>query len=131
MIALREILGNQDIEELSPEIQSNLFELLSRVNKVRTAYNKTLIVTSGFRSMKHHLEIYKAKGVTKVPLQSNHLYGRAVDILDTKRELQAWCKANVPLLENIGLWMEDFRYTPNWVHVQIVPPASGNRFFIP
>lgn len=131
MITLKELIGNNDFDELPPSTQSNLYELLSRINKVRVLWDKPMIVTSGLRSMEHHLEIYRKKGVTHVPMQSNHLYGRAVDISDVKRELQSWCKENVHALESIGIWMEDFRYTPTWLHFQIVAPKSGNRFFVP
>jgi hypothetical protein len=34
-------------------------------------------------------------------------------------------------MEEAGLWMEDFSATKTWLHVQITPPASGNRFFKP
>ena len=134
MIELKELLKGKDFASLPKDHQGNLMILLEKVNKVRIAYGKPMTVTSGYRSMQEHLDIYRRKGITdqnRIPMKSKHLYGQAVDISDPKKELQTWCKNNVKLLEEIGLWMEDFAYTSNWVHFQFVPPKSGNRFFIP
>jgi uncharacterized protein YcbK (DUF882 family) len=134
MITLKELLSGADFDSLDESIQSNLYELLKRINVIRDAYGKPMTVTSGFRTMKHHLEIYKAKGITdpaRIPMQSNHLYGKAVDISDTNKELQKWVTNNVSLLEHVGLWCESFLFTKTWVHFQINPPASGRRFFMP
>ena len=55
---MKELLSNQaTFESLDKEIQDNLNILLDKVNKVRTAYAKPMIVTSGLRTKKHHLEI--------------------------------------------------------------------------
>ena len=62
---------------------------------------------------------------------SMHLFGAAVDLYDPRGDLDNWCFENVKVLEDIGIWLEHKVYTPNWTHVQIFPPASGNRFFIP
>lgn len=134
MISIDELLSGQaKLGELSNEVQNNIQELLVKVNKVRTAYGKPMIVTSGLRTKKHHLEIYARKGIypPKVPMKSNHLSGRAVDFADANGELKKWVKANIKLMEEIGLWMEDFSATKTWCHFQINPPKSGNRFFMP
>jgi hypothetical protein len=134
MITMDELLCGAVLSELSPEIQENLNDLLIKINIIRTKWGKPMYVTSGFRTMKHHLEIYKAKGITdpkRIPMKSNHLYGKAVDISDPTKILQKWCKDNVYVLETIGLWMEDFSVTKTWCHFQTVPPASGKRWFMP
>lgn len=134
MISMNELLSGQcTFEECSPEQQKNLTILLEKVNKVRAAYGKPMTVTSGLRTMKHHLEIYAKKGIypPKVPTKSNHLFGKAVDFADGNGALKKWVKENIKLMEEIGLWMEDFSATKTWLHVQINPPASGNRFFKP
>lgn len=134
MIAFNELIKGTSLADIPIAHQQNLQDLLNKVNQVRTAWAKPMTVTSGYRSMQDHLRIYSQKGITdksKIPMQSNHLYGKACDISDPKRELQAWCKANESLLASIGLWMEDFSATPTWVHFQIVPPKSGKRFFMP
>ena len=134
MITLKEILGSKDLASLPQEHQDNLAILLERINKIRVAWNKSMTVTSGYRSMAEHLEIYRKKGITdqsKIPMRSRHLIGAAIDIYDPNKLLQSWILDNVKLLEEVGLWCEDFSATKNWVHFQIMPPASGKRFFKP
>lgn len=107
------------------DIKSNLDVLLFRINKIRIAYGVPMVVTSGLRSQADQKRINP-----KAP-KSNHLLGAACDISDPDGKLKEWVKANVKLLEETGLWMEDFLSTPTWCHFQIYPPKSGNRFFIP
>ncbi len=133
-ISMKEILKGTKLEEQDKVVQENLTKLLEKANKLRTAYGKPLLVSSGLRSMKDHLRIYAEKGITdksKIPMKSKHLSGEALDFADPKKELQTWIKDNVKLMEEIGLWMEDFSATETWVHIQTVPPKSGNRFFKP
>lgn len=139
MISMNELLRGVKFEEIGPETQANLKILLARINQVRSKWGRPMTVTSGLRDLNDMVRIYKAKaekaGVqfdeSKIPMGSRHLYGQAVDISDHNRELQAWCLANVAVLEEIGLWMEDFSATPTWIHFQVVPPRSGRRFFKP
>lgn len=132
MVSLQEL--NPKGFKLTEEQEKNILVLHEKINKIRTLYGKSMIVTSGVRSMEDHKRIYKEKGITdesKIPMKSKHLFGQAVDISDPKQELQAWCKANIDKLKEIGVWMEDFSATKNWVHFQIVPPKSGLLFFKP
>jgi len=143
MIKIEEILKNAKLESLNSEIQNNIKVLLDKVNQVRTKYGKPMTVTSGLRTMEDHIRIYKEKAAkegkpydqAKVPMGSTHLSGCAVDISDPKKELQAWCKANIAFLESLGVYLEDFSATPNWVHLQSVPFKSykkgGSIFFKP
>lgn len=132
-ITLKELLGKYEFADLSIEHQDNILELLEKISKVREAYDKPMRVTSGYRSMADHERIYKEKGISpnKIPRKSKHLYGQAVDIADPQQALAKWCTANVAKLESIGVWCEDPQYTLGWLHLQIVPPKSGKRFFIP
>lgn len=135
MISMKEL--NPRGYTLTAEQIINLRELHTRINKIREAYAKPMLVTSGVRDIEHHRKIYiekaKASGVTnfRVPMGSKHLFGQAVDISDPNCELQKWIMDNVKLLEEVGLWCEDFSATKNWVHFQTVPPKSGKRFFLP
>ena len=134
MITMNELLSNQaSFDSLDKDVQENLNQLFLKVNIVRKEYGKPMIVTSGLRTKKHHLEIYARKGIfpPKVPMKSNHLFGRAVDFADGDGKLKKWILENIKLMEEIGLWMEDFNATKTWVHFQINPPKSGNRFFKP
>lgn len=134
MITLKELLQNTPQDSLDPETAQNLQVLFDRINVIRKAYNKPMRVSSGLRSLAHHIEVYRKKGITdpsKIPMKSKHLFGQAVDISDPNKDLQKWVLANVKLLEDTQLWCEDFSATPNWVHFQTVPPKSGKRFFLP
>lgn len=122
-----------------PEVTANVLILLKKMNRIREAYGRPMRVTSGVRSMQDHLRIYEQKAKregkkfdkSKVPMQSKHLYGQAVDIADPKSELKEWINLNLALCESLGLYFEHFDYTPGWVHFQIVQPKSGRRFFLP
>lgn len=123
MITAKEL--NPNNYSPTPEQADNLVILLERMNKLRKAYNKPMYITSGLRSAEDQARINP-----KAP-KSRHLLGAACDIADGDGSLKKWVKANISLLETIGLWCEDFASTPSWLHVQIIPPKSGNRFFIP
>ncbi len=107
------------------DVDANLELLHAAINKVRAAYGKPMVVTSGLRTVEHQMRVNP-----KAP-QSKHILGLAVDIADPDGKLWAWCKKNVPVLEEAGLYMEDGRYTKGWCHFQVTPPKSGKRFFIP
>lgn len=71
---------------------------------------------------------------------STHLTGEALDCSDADRLLARWVLGNEltckrlgfpSLAAKIGLWFEDPRTTPNWLHGQTVPPHSGLRIYIP
>ena len=123
--------------KVPPEHDANIDKLLIAVNKLRLAYGKPLQVTSGYRSLDEHLAIYKRKGITdksKIPMKSKHLEGLAVDIVPVDlpvADLQKYIKNNIALMQEFGLWFEDFSKTLTWVHAQCVPPKSGKMFFLP
>lgn len=113
----------------TPEIDANLAILLNRMNQVRGAYDKPMIVTSGLRSQAQQDALIQA-GKSNAP-KSKHLTGQAVDISDRDGQLKTWVLLNIQLMIDIGFWFESFQTTTTWVHFQIVPPASGKRFFNP
>lgn len=117
-------------QELNPhnypttnEQSTNLAALLVAINKIRTAWGKPMIVTSGLRS-----EVDQQRINPKAP-KSNHLIGAAVDIADADGSLNAWCKANESELVAAGLWCEE--RMGSWQHFQIYPPHSEHRWFYP
>lgn len=123
-----ELLQGRDIKyatEYTPVISDNLDKLLVVMNKVRDAYSKPMVVTSGWRPPQ-----INAKTPGAAP-QSNHMKGLAVDIADADGALMNWVLRNLDLMKDLGLYFEDFRYTPTWCHFQCVPPASGKRIFVP
>jgi hypothetical protein len=128
------VTGRIDLSELNPhnydrmdDVLSNLKDLQCRLNWVRKENGKPMIVTSGLRSDEDQEKLIAAgkSNATK----SNHLTGKAADILDEDGSLYRWCKDNDRLLISYGLWMEE-RQGP-WQHFQICPPRSGSRWFNP
>lgn len=141
MLSLKEII-HADIEPdaLDPDKLANEQDLLDKVNKVRTQWNKSMTVTSGIRTLADHLRIYAQKGITdqsKIPMKSKHLENMveaaAVDIADPGLAITQWLKANPDILEDADLYCEDGN--ANWVHFQNKPFGSykpgGTRWFKP
>lgn len=111
----------------TPEIDANLDELHDRLNQLRTAYNKPLVLTSCLRSEALQQKLIEEGKSTA--FASKHLIGAAADIADSDGKVHAFLQSNPELVEKIGLWMEN-RQGP-WQHVQIMPPKSGKRWFNP
>lgn len=130
MISFKELLNGNSIADVPIAYQHNLQALQKKMNVIRQAYGKPMIVTSGFRSEQQHLRIY-SKHKKKPPMGSHHLKGNACDVYDPDGQLKQWVLQNVEMLEDLGLWCEDFAATPNWTHFQQLPPKSGARFFRP
>jgi hypothetical protein len=131
MITFKDLLSGNNVSDIPINHQQNLEGLLKMMRLVELSGGWNFVVTSGYRTLQHHLEIYSRKGLVPphVPMKSNHLVGHAVDIADPKGQLMAWCLLNTNLLTTCGLYIEED--TRGWVHFQDVPPASGKRFFKP
>ena len=128
MISKDEILMGRDKqypEDYTEEISDNIDKLLTIINKVRSAYNKPMIVESGWRPLSINDDTANAAR------NSNHKKGLAVDIKDVDGKLWQWVLLNLDLIKRFGIYLEDKRWTPTWVHFQIVPPKSKKRIFIP
>lgn len=128
MITMEEILMNRvKFEDLPKNEQDNLTELLKRVNIVRSAYGKPMKVNDGYRRLQ---DTPKNGSPT-----SWHYKGAAIDIDDNDAgDFAKWVIANLQIIKNAGLWVEDIRWTNgcgSWVHFQIYPPKSGKRIFVP
>jgi hypothetical protein len=127
MISLEEYLKNAEPEDLTDEILANAQITVDRTNQLldRAGARADHVQTSGVRSRAANARLAGASAT------SNHLSGQAADISDLDRYLADWSVANLEVLEEVGCWMEDPRWTPTWVHWQIVPPKSGKRIYIP
>lgn len=112
-------------KEYTKEVSDNLDKLLGAMNQVRSAYGSPMRVSSGWRPAAVNSSI---AGAAK---KSNHMLGLAVDILDRDGKLREWVLSNLDLMQSLGIYIEDFRWTPTWVHFQIAPTRSGKRIFIP
>jgi hypothetical protein len=110
---------------LTQEQEDNMHKLLTVLDQFRERYGKPLRISSGYRPAAINAAV---GGATK----SNHIMCLAVDFVDDEKQtLGKWCLANLSILEELGLYLEDLRHTKGWVHLQIKKPRSGNRIFIP
>jgi hypothetical protein len=62
---------------------------------------------------------------------SKHKDGHGGDVTDQARELCAFAVLHPEALEKHGLYIEDPRWTPVWLHAQDVAPSSGQRIYRP
>lgn len=127
-ISKEELLKGRDekyASEYTQEISNNLDKLLIPLNKIRDAYGKPMVVTSGWRP----------KAINSVTpgaaAKSKHMLGLATDIFDPNGDLVKWVLQNLDLLKTLDIYCEDFRWTSSWVHFQLGPPSSGKRIFVP
>ena len=130
MISLQAYWKGRDRQyagELTDEIRSNAEETLAKANALleRAGMDRINTVNSGWRPRSVN------DATANAGTHSKHLTAEAVDIPDPDRTLARWCCDNQDALQDIGLWMEDPRWTPTWVHVQVVPPGSGKRIYVP
>lgn len=133
MIEMRDFWNGRDLKyagELTDDIRNNAAHTVRKVNQLLDLAEADGIncnqCASGWRPL-------AVNDVTQnAAKNSKHTIGLAVDVRDTAgREFASWCLSNLDQLERIGLWMEDPQWTPTWVHLQIVPPKSGRRVYIP
>ena len=130
MITLDAYWKGRDTEyanELTDEIRANAQVTVDRANELLARAGRSDIhsVNSGWRPMAIN------DATANSAARSKHLSAEAADLPDADRTIATWCVDNLDVLKEIGLWMEDPRWTPTWTHVQIVPPKSGKRVFIP
>lgn len=120
-----EILMSRAVEgDLPAEQQHNLQMLVDRLNALFKGYSRPITVSSGYR---RPVDNAAANGA----LQSWHMQCAAVDLHDADGTIWAYCLAHLDTCKALGLWLEDKRWTPTWVHLQIYAPKSGARIFKP
>lgn len=119
-------------DDLTDGIRRNAADTVAKTNALleRAGFAQVCSVNSGWRPRQINAATPNASAT------SHHLTGCAVDLPDPDRTLAAWCANHLDALAEIGLWLEDPRWTydangEHWVHVQTVPPRSGNRVFVP
>lgn len=128
MITLTDYYMGRDTKyphELTAQHRANAQMTVWRVNDLLAAFGEDRRVNSGWRPAAVNA------GVPNAAPKSKHTTCQACDIADDDGSLDAWCMANLPVLEKIGLWLEHPDATPRWCHVQTVAPGSGNRVFRP
>lgn len=123
--------------DLSNLVRENVAHLLGRTNLLLSwAYAEGIRPALDARTGTHIASGWRPPAIndatSNAAAKSRHITGEAVDLRDNgTRDLARWCLRNLDALEEIGLWMEDPQWTPTWVHLQIVPPGSRRRVYIP
>ena len=114
-------------DELTDQIRANAQVTVDRVNELLARAGRSDIhaPTSGWRPVAVN------DATSNSAARSKHLSAEAADLPDADRTLATWCVDNLDVLRELGLWMEDPRWTPTWTHVQTQPPKSGKIVFIP
>lgn len=118
---------------VTEELKENVKDLVEKVQKLLELWGGTTQVSSGWRPPAINAV---TPGAAK---KSKHMTGQAVDLMDRSGRLDAWCLANLKVLEDLGLWLEHpdatqtnmERFGHGWCHLQTVPPKSGKRVFMP
>jgi hypothetical protein len=116
---------NPEFKDLDPILQYNIEMFVRKLNFLGQKYKDPATASSFLRNYKSQASI------NPHAMKSAHLFGRAVDIRDEKKNFQAWIRNNTEILIECGFWWEDFGSTPTWVHLQDLPPTSGRREFYP
>ena len=133
MITLEAYWKGRDTEyadELTEEIKTNAAETVRRVNELLAlAEADTGYVFAEVASGWRPAQVNDA--TRNAATGSKHLTAEACDVRDPHGALDVWCVQNQDKLAEIGLWLELPKATPNWTHLQTVPPRSHNRIFIP
>lgn len=117
--------------EWTEEVQDNGAETVMRINRLVDMY----VADTGNARMETWASGWRPEGInsktSNAAKTSRHITAQAGDVRDPVRLFAGWCNRRLEELELCGLWMEDSRWCPSWVHLQIVPPKSGNRIYIP
>lgn len=118
-------MGRDKANPPDDETRKNAADLVGRINMLAKELPFPLpSMTSGYRPAAINAAVGGAK-------KSNHMTGNAIDLADADGKLDAWCMANLDILERLGLWLEHPDATPTWCHLQRVAPRSKNRVFRP
>lgn len=119
------LMGRAKKQDLAQELQDNLEKLVEKMNLLLDLYGKDVVITSGYRT-----EAVNSKTPGAAP-SSKHMICAAVDIADVDNSFMTFCLQNLDKCKEIGVYFEDFRWTPTWTHCQILPPKSSKRIFVP
>ena len=128
MITLSDYYMGRDAQfpgQLTDEMRRDAQMTVEKANRLLERAGITRGVNSGWRPPAINA------GIRNAAKKSNHMVCRAIDISDDDDTLDAWCMSHLPVLLELGLWLEHPDSTPRWCHVQIVAPGSGNRVFRP
>lgn len=139
MISRKDYLGTYaGCNDITPAISANIDRLLSKVNAL-IAYLQQDKVNVPI-NMKTRSQIsgelnggFRPQDCSVGAPNSNHKQGLAVDLFDPLGKIDEWVTnpSNLKKIQALDLYFEDKSKTDGWCHVQIVPPRSGKRWYMP
>lgn len=119
---------------MSPDIEHNAGIWVSVVNGwLLEVPPDLLVIDPGTGSLIHsgwRPPAVNAK-TPKAAKNSKHMTGQAGDLYGPGNRLAQWAFNHQDTLKRHGLWMEHPSATTTWLHLQTIPPPSGNRVFYP
>ena len=134
MLTVKKLLNGYDEsmqfkKEVTPELLTNLQKTADIINEflIHVGVREDQVkLTSGWRPLAVN------EATANSAKKSNHILGLAVDLADPQNNLfKAFMrKENLEKAKELGIYFENPLHTKTWVHLQIVPPKSGNRVFI-
>lgn len=116
------LMGRDKTYPLDMQQARNMADLLARVNFLIASLKIDTTVSSGYRPS----AINKTIGGAKL---STHTVCAGIDLHDSSGNIGKVLKANVTLLEWLGLWLENPTETVGWVHLDT--KTRKNRIFNP
>lgn len=124
------LMGRIKYDDLSPEMKADAEDLLEKVNALLADFythnpeESERVITSGYRTPAANAAAGGAK-------KSRHMICQAVDISDPTGTLGKWLTRQPEKLAEFDLYMEAKSATPTWTHLQLTPPKSKKRIFLP
>lgn len=98
--------------ECTTEVKDNAVLLINKVNQMLEELGiEKVSVSSGFRTSAAN------SALANSAKKSNHMLGKAVDIVDHNHELANKILARPDLLKKYSIWAESIESTPTWVHL--------------
>jgi len=128
--------GHTGHSEITEEIKKNASELLESVNQLMLEAQEDGVGFTINPKTKSYISGngnggFRPSDSTVGASKSKHKTGNAVDIYDPERMFASWVMANKGKLADAGLYTEDSRWTPSWLHLQNIKPNSGQIVFRP
>ena len=139
MISRKDYLGTYaGCSDITPAISVNIDRLLNKVNALLAYMQQDKVIVP--INMKTRTQIsgdlnggFRPQDCAIGAPNSNHKQGLAVDLYDPLGKVDEWVTNpnNLKKIQALDLYFEDKSATEGWCHVQIVPPKSGRRWFLP
>ena len=125
------LMGRDKASPITPEMKADAEDLLEKVNLLLLDFYRIFpdapvrVITSGYRPAAINAA---TAGAAK---KSKHMICQAVDLSDSDKLLAKYLTLFPEKLIEFDLYIEDPAYTKNWTHLQLCPPKSKKRKFIP